>query len=158
MKVDEIGRTRLGRVIAVGLVVIGIATAYAATCDCEIRAEPIFRGVSVVADPDKAIAAWRLASELNASDITSVSIGEDDRTLDIAFEGGNRAAWLVAMIGVSESPDRIVLGIYGGFHRLPRGTFYTLEGVLYRVTVRLAHLVAGRDITYVERLSSPFDR
>ena len=158
MKVDQIGKTRIGRLVVLGLVGISIATAYALSCDCPISTEPIARGALVVEDPESAVSSWRLGRELNAEELNTVKVREDDRTVDISFLGGNREAWLVAMIAVSETRERVVIGIYGGYHRQPDGVFYTTEGVGYRLTLRLDNAVAGREISSVERLSSPFDR
>ena len=110
----------------------------------------------MIADPDSAIGSWRVGRELNAVELNAVKLRDDDRTLEITFLGGNRGAWLVGMIGVSETSERVVLGIYGGYHRPPDGVVYTTEGVGYRLTLKLDNPVSGRQITPVERLRSPF--
>lgn len=156
MRVDQIGRTRTGRLVVLALVGTGLASAFAFTCDCPIRPRPLVRGTVVIADPDSGLSSWRIGRELHAVEFNAIKLRDDDRTLDVTFLGGNRGAWLVAMVAVSETSERVVIGIYGGYHRPPDGVFYTTEGLDYRLTLKLDNPVSGRDITPVERLSSPF--
>lgn len=156
-KVYSVERRRLNGLVACALLTITVVLVIRVGCDClPVRLGPIVDGALVVNDPDGVLGAWRLADSLDASELESIDVRSDDRTVDLTFMGGNRISRLAGLVYVVPATDRIMIGIYGGYHRGSAWKGHTLEGVFYRLTLRLDQPVAGRPIESVEPLSAPY--
>lgn len=140
---DLMSRSRFAALAGVLLTVGSLAWALSPGEPAEIAV----KGATVLFDPSEIFRPGLAnASRLRTQELESVKVRPDDRTVDLQFLGGNSQCWSLDQVRAKFELERIQLGLYGGYHKLPEGAVCNLDGRKYPLTISLDQPVRARHI------------